>query len=58
MFYDGAKVRSILIICATTTDACARGCIIVQEADENTSGPASLVVTDPDGDTKLVDQYV
>lgn len=28
------------------------------EADENTSGPASFVVFDPDGNTILVDQHV
>lgn len=30
---------------------------IVNEADENTSGPASFVVTDPDGNIILVDQH-
>ncbi len=29
-----------------------------KEADENTSGPASLVVMDPDGNTILIDQHV
>ena len=28
------------------------------EADENTSGPASLVLIDPDGNTILIDQHV
>ena len=28
------------------------------EADEGTTGPASFVVTDPDGNTILVDQHV
>lgn len=28
------------------------------EADETTSGPASFVVTDPDGNTILIDQHV
>lgn len=28
------------------------------EADENTSGPASFVVLDPDGNTILIDQHV
>jgi catechol 2,3-dioxygenase-like lactoylglutathione lyase family enzyme len=31
---------------------------LVSEADENTSGPASIVVTDPDGNTILIDQHV
>lgn len=28
------------------------------EADENTSGPASLFITDPDGNVILIDQHV
>ncbi len=28
------------------------------EADETTTGPASLVVTDPDGNTILIDQHI
>jgi catechol 2,3-dioxygenase-like lactoylglutathione lyase family enzyme len=36
----------------------ARGVAIQQEADEATSGPASFVVVDPDGNPVLVDQHV
>ncbi|WP_025741179.1 VOC family protein [Aquimarina pacifica] len=31
---------------------------IENEADENTTGPASLVVMDPDGNAILIDQHV
>ena len=31
---------------------------LVSEADESTSGPASFVVMDPDGNTILVDQHI
>jgi catechol 2,3-dioxygenase-like lactoylglutathione lyase family enzyme len=31
---------------------------LASEADENTTGPASLVVVDPDGNTILIDQHV
>jgi catechol 2,3-dioxygenase-like lactoylglutathione lyase family enzyme len=31
---------------------------IEQEADENTTGPASLIVIDPDGNPILLDQHV
>ena len=31
---------------------------LVSEADENTSGPASFMVLDPDGNMILVDQHV
>jgi catechol 2,3-dioxygenase-like lactoylglutathione lyase family enzyme len=33
------------------------GVAFVQEADEATTGPASFIVTDPDGNTILVDQH-
>jgi catechol 2,3-dioxygenase-like lactoylglutathione lyase family enzyme len=36
----------------------AAGIEFVQEADETTTGPASLVVVDPDGNTILLDQHV
>lgn len=29
-----------------------------READENTSGPASIVLTDPDGNHILIDQHI
>ena len=35
-----------------------RGVRFDQEADEKTSGPASFVITDPDGNPILVDQHV
>ena len=36
----------------------AQGVELQQEADENTAGPASFVVVDPDGNPILVDQHV
>lgn len=36
----------------------SQGVPFVQEADENTSGPGSFVLTDPDGNVILVDQHV
>jgi lactoylglutathione lyase len=35
----------------------AQGVAFVQEADENTTGPASFVVVDPDGNPVLIDQH-
>ncbi len=35
-----------------------RGVTMLTEADENTTGPASLMIVDPDGNTILVDQHV
>lgn len=34
-----------------------KGVTFATEADESTSGPASFVITDPDGNTILVDQH-
>jgi catechol 2,3-dioxygenase-like lactoylglutathione lyase family enzyme len=36
----------------------AEGVAFESEADESTEGPAAFVVTDPDGNTILVDQHV
>jgi catechol 2,3-dioxygenase-like lactoylglutathione lyase family enzyme len=36
----------------------AQGVRLVQEADESTTGPASFVAVDPDGNPILVDQHV
>jgi lactoylglutathione lyase len=36
----------------------AQGVELVSEADESTTGPASFVAVDPDGNTILVDQHV
>jgi len=36
----------------------AQGLILENEADENSTGPANLVVVDPDGNTILIDQHV
>lgn len=34
-----------------------QGVVLVQEADEATTGPASLVAVDPDGNPILIDQH-
>lgn len=36
----------------------SKGVAFASEADESTSGPASFVVLDPDGNAVLVDQHV
>lgn len=36
----------------------ARGVELVREADESTTGPASIVAVDPDGNPILIDQHV
>ncbi|MBN3583625.1 VOC family protein [Algoriphagus aestuarii] len=34
-----------------------KGMIIDQELDENSTGPASMILTDPDGNLILIDQH-
>ena len=36
----------------------ARGVVMVAEADDSSTGPASFMIADPDGNTILVDQHV
>lgn len=36
----------------------AQGVELLSEADENTTGPASLMAVDPDGNPILIDQHV
>jgi catechol 2,3-dioxygenase-like lactoylglutathione lyase family enzyme len=36
----------------------AQGLTLEPEADESTTGPAYIVLTDPDGNTILIDQHV
>lgn len=36
----------------------AQGIVLVQQADESTTGPASFIAVDPDGNTIYVDQHV
>ena len=36
----------------------AHGLSMISEADENTVGPASFMIADPDGNTILIDQHV
>ncbi|MBD1261299.1 VOC family protein [Maribacter polysiphoniae] len=35
-----------------------KGIALLQETDQNGSGPASIMLTDPDGNTILIDQHV
>ena len=35
----------------------AQGLSLISEAEENSTGPASLTVTDPDGNVILIDQH-
>jgi len=49
---DYQDVRSI------QRDLRAKGIRLDREADENTTGPASVIVVDPDGNAILIDQHI
>jgi len=36
----------------------SHGASLVSEADENSTGPASFIIIDPDGNPILIDQHV
>lgn len=36
----------------------SKGVVLMAKADENTSGPAHIMLTDPDGNMILIDQHV
>ena len=36
----------------------AQGVALASEADESTTGPASIILTDPDGNPVLIDQHL
>ena len=58
--WDGnaQKVASFTDIRALQRTLRERGVPLLQEADESTTGPASLMVVDPDGNPILLDQHV
>jgi predicted lactoylglutathione lyase len=52
------KVESFDDVRAIQKHLKQKGIKLEREADESTSGPASLVVMDPDGNAVLIDQHV
>jgi predicted enzyme related to lactoylglutathione lyase len=55
---NAQKLASFTDVRALQRQLKAQGLQLVQEADENTTGPASFVAVDPDGNPILVDQHV
>jgi catechol 2,3-dioxygenase-like lactoylglutathione lyase family enzyme len=55
---NAQKLASFTDVRALQRQLKAQGFQLVQEADENTTGPASFVAVDPDGNPILVDQRV
>ncbi|MFN2135148.1 MAG: VOC family protein [Candidatus Promineifilaceae bacterium] len=54
---DGSDVDPFTDIRELQRQLKARGVEFVQEADESTTGPASFMISDPDGNPILVDQH-
>jgi predicted enzyme related to lactoylglutathione lyase len=55
---NGQKLASFTDIRELQRQLKAQGVQLAQEADENTTGPASFMAIDPDGNPILVDQHV
>lgn len=55
---DAQKLNTFADVREIQRQLKAQGVELVTEADENTTGPASLVVVDPDGNPILLDQHV
>lgn len=55
---EARKLDSFTDVREIQRDLKAKGVAFATEADETTTGPASFVITDPDGNTILVDQHV
>jgi lactoylglutathione lyase len=55
---DANKLPEFTDIRDLQRDLKAQGVQLLSEADETTAGPASFMVTDPDGNQILVDQHV
>lgn len=55
---DGQQLDSFTDVRDLQKNLKAQGIVIENEADESTTGPASFIVTDPDGNLILIDQHV
>jgi predicted enzyme related to lactoylglutathione lyase len=55
---DAQPLRDFTDIRALQRQLKAKGITMIAEADESSTGPASFMMVDPDGNTILVDQHV
>jgi predicted enzyme related to lactoylglutathione lyase len=55
---NAQKVASFTDVRELQRQLKAQGVELMQQADESTTGPASLIAVDPDGNPILVDQHV
>jgi len=55
---DAQRLREFMDVRELQRQLKDRGVNLMSEADESSTGPASFMVVDPDGNTILVDQHV
>ncbi len=55
---DAQKLETYTDVRELQRELKKRGVELISEADESTTGPASLMIIDPDGNTILIDQHV
>ena len=55
---DGKTLSEFTDVRELQRDLKAKNVTLISEADEETSGPASFMIQDPDGNQILVDQHV
>jgi predicted enzyme related to lactoylglutathione lyase len=55
---DAQKLKDFTDVRVLQSRLKERGLSMITEADENSTGPASFMIVDPDGNTILVDQHV
>lgn len=55
---DANKLNEFDDVRAIQTHLKSKGITPIKEADPETSGPANMVIVDPDGNTILLDQHV
>lgn len=55
---DAQQLKEFTDIRALQRQLKDQGVKLLSEADENTTGPASLMIADPDGNVILIDQHV
>ncbi len=55
---NATKLESFEVVREIQKTLKGQGMILVREADEGSSGPASITLIDPDGNPVLIDQHV
>ena len=55
---NAQKVEDFEDVRAVQKHLKSEGLTLIREADEDTSGPASITLIDPDGNAILIDQHV